>query len=139
MTRYPLGPLAALVHLSPWTTLERAGITGSHAQDFIRRGMSARVADRVAVRHGFLPYEVWPEILDAAIADLERSCAAVGCDRAFVPAPNQRFCSPSCRQRMKMRRYRSDPVRAERHRQERRRYYHECESVEARRRRERVG
>lgn len=139
--RYPFEPLEQFVNAPNMVLFaDCIGIDTRQVYRWRESGITVAQADALAVRAGALPYEIWPEMLDQAIADLERSCAAVGCEQTFVPLPNQRFCSASCRLRMKMRRYRSDPVNAERHRQERRRYYHEWESAEARRgRRERVG
>jgi hypothetical protein len=76
-------------------------------------GVSAVQADTLANRIGVDPYQLWPEILDAAIAEVERTCAADGCDETFVPpakVPGKKFCSRRCKGRENRRiRYQTDP------------------------------
>lgn len=108
--RYPVEPLARLMRMTPRSAMStfRLGRTGT---DYIDRGVTAQVADRLAHLAGFIPYEVWPEMLDDAIADLERECEAPDCTVRSMPGPRggrlRRFCSPTCGSRVRMRRYRA--------------------------------
>lgn len=60
-------------------------------------GVTERIGDRLACAAGFHPHEVWPQMLDDAIADLpDKWCPE--CDCLFIPSrPSvQRFCSKRC-------------------------------------------
>lgn len=111
--RYPVAPLAALMGSTQWMALDRLGVTGSHAQDYIRRGMSEKVADRVAIKAGLHPYVVWPEMLADDIAAAERECVAPDCPIVFVPPATGRgqkerhYCSRTCQVRTNRRRQRA--------------------------------
>lgn len=113
MTRYPLSRLLALMGGNLSEKYRTLRISGSTVQDYRRNGVSARVADSLAVRAGFDPYVVWPELLDDAIAAEERECAAPDCTVRFVPGPKagkKRFCSRTCYMRVSERlRYRANP------------------------------
>lgn len=71
MTRYPLRPLLSASGLSYDDARRRVGASGSDWARAMREGLSEAKADRWAVRLGRLAYEVWPEMVDDAIADLE--------------------------------------------------------------------
>jgi predicted sulfurtransferase len=99
----------------------------------MREGLSEAKADRWAVRLGRLAYEVWPEMVDEAIAELEQECAAPDCTERFVAPPkawNKRYCSSRCCSRESMRAFR----RTRKGREANRRYRREV--MELRRRRE---
>lgn len=71
--RYLFAPLAAAMGLSEAAAARALNISGSTEQQYRRDGMSERVADRRAVQAGLEPYLVWPEMLNTAIADVERA------------------------------------------------------------------
>ncbi len=61
-------------------------------------GVSQKMGERCAATLGLLDHEVWPELLELAIADVSRVCE--GCGSAFVPTrKDHRFCKPNCRQK----------------------------------------
>lgn len=61
-------------------------------------------ADRIAVSHGLLPYDIWPEWDD--LTGIQRRCAE--CVETFIPSdPNEIYCSHACRLASKRRRDRS--------------------------------
>jgi ribosomal protein S27AE len=92
---------------------KRLGIRGSTVVEYRDRGMSDYVAERLALKAGLHPYEVWPEMADARVQELERSCEE--CGASFVPTrAGHRYCSTRCGQRVwnrayQRRRYWSDP------------------------------
>lgn len=64
MTRYPFAPLAALMGCTEASAARRLNISGRTEQEYRREGMSEKVADRMAVRAGYHPFEVWPEMAE---------------------------------------------------------------------------
>lgn len=95
MRRYPWAPLAALIGPGAARTLNLRGSTFKEYRD---RGMSPRVADRLATAAGFHPAEVWPTWVADTLEDLGRDCRE--CGARFLPAKgHQVFCQPSCRGR----------------------------------------
>ncbi len=140
MKRYPLGPLLDLMGMSQNQACAALGLSGSTQQEYRRDGVTERVADRLAVKAGFLPYEVWPEIADDAIASVEVPCARHDCDGRFVPARcDQLRCSPRCAAIIRQRRLRARPEGAERARQSAARYRAENPDYERSRRRRRYA
>ena len=139
--RYPLEPLAAAMHLTIPAACRALRISGSTEQQYRRDGVTDKVADRLAIRAGFHPYEIWPDMADHQLADVSKPCADEKCDELYVPSTaSQRFCSPTCRKRdagrrYVRRRYRTDPEFAERRRRESRQW--RAEGGEAWRRSER--
>lgn len=135
-TRYPLEPLAQRMGLSLHKMCEELRISGSTAQDYRRRGVTEAVADRLAGRAGLVAYEIWPEMLDAAVEAVTSVCALPGCGTTFIPyRSNARYCSRTCGQRARRRAWQArkaatDPAWLERRRQERRNYYAECGDYE---------
>lgn len=96
--RYPLEPLAAAMGLSMNQACLRLGISGSTQQEYRRRGVTEKVADRLAVRAELVPYEVWPEMADHAIASIEVECARTDCATRFVPRrKGMRYCTSTCK------------------------------------------
>ena len=66
--RYPLEPLARLVGASSYTSLARElGVSGSMLSVYRTKGLTDAAADRLAVRAGWHPAEVWPEWFDDAL------------------------------------------------------------------------
>lgn len=68
--RYPFADLAAAMSQSEHQAAVRLGLSGSTEQEYRRRGMTERVADRLAVKAGLHPFEVWPEMLAQFMSDL---------------------------------------------------------------------
>lgn len=139
--RYAITPLVEAMRLEPGASVSRAlGISGSKLTDYAVLGMDERTAERLAVRAGFPAVSVWPEMLDQAIADIERECEAPDCSETFVPkfrGAHRRFCCDNCRERTRMRRtYQEDAEARERKKAAQRRYDGEVREA-ARRRAER--
>lgn len=74
--RFPFAALAAALGLSENQAIMRLSISGKSGQLYRHEGMSEKVADRMAVRAGLHPFEVWPEMANAAIEDVDRKDAA---------------------------------------------------------------
>lgn len=70
--RYPLAALVAASGLTEAQLARRVGLSGSTLKMARERGLVERSADRYAVRAGLHPFEVWPEMADEHLADLER-------------------------------------------------------------------
>lgn len=133
--RYPLGPLIAAMGLSFNQACEQLRLAGRTRKQYRDEGMSEIVADRMAAKAGLVAYEIWPEMLDHAIADVQRPCAR--CRSPFVPSrndPRYRYCSEECsklgdqdrltrKAERERARYATDPAKRAR-RQETRRAYH---------------
>lgn len=68
---YPFAPLAAIAGLTPSEAARRLGISGSTWKQYRDHGMTERVADRRAVQLGYHPHEVWPDMLEDAVAVLD--------------------------------------------------------------------
>lgn len=139
--RYPLTDLIALTGWSFSQIQDVAPCNGTEWRLRRDQGVTEYIADRLACAAGYHPHEVWPEMLDHAIADLtDRECDE--CGDLFVPSrPSiQRFCSRRCYRRHHARaterRRRATPEGAERNRALRRRYY--AENAEYERARERA-
>lgn len=82
------------------------GISGSTLTTYTVNGIDERTADRLAARAGFVAWALWPELLDDAIAEIEKTCAADGCEVTFVPPannPRKKWCSHRCKARMQQR------------------------------------
>lgn len=135
--RYPLAPLIAAMGLSWNQACEKLKLAGTTRKKYRDDGMTELVADRMAGKAGLVAYEVWPEMLDHAIAEVERPCSR--CGTPFVPSrndPRYRYCSEPCskagdRDRLDRKaererlRYHSDPAKRAR-RRDTRRAYHEA-------------
>lgn len=100
--KYPIAPLLAAMKCGQGVAARRTKTSGREWKRYLAEGVTERVADRLATRAGFVVYEIWPEILDDAIASMERECAADGCDETFLPplrVPYKVFCSRRCKTR----------------------------------------
>lgn len=126
--RYPLADLVRASGLSEAALARKVRLAGSTLKLARERGLTEAAADRYAVRAGLHPLEVWPEMVDEAY----RPCAAVGCERRFIPTRKGHvYCSRNCRDRVSERlRYHRDPAHAARKRAARRRYYQEVGQYE---------
>lgn len=122
---YDFARLAAVMGLTEPQAARALGLRGKTEQQYRRDGMSELVADRLAVKAGFVPWTIWPEWLEEA----KRTCEARGCELRFVPARStQRFCSGACRDREGVRRrYHANP---EPKKASRRAYYQEAADYE---------
>lgn len=121
--RYSLEPFLTL---TSWTYSQIQDVAACNGTEWRLRqtdGVTEYVADRIATAAGYHPHEVWPEMLDHAIADLGTQCAE--CGDPFAPTrAGHRFCSRNCQQRHNdRRRYQTDPTERERVRARRRRRY----------------
>lgn len=138
--RYPFQPLADAVGLSLHKTCDLLNVSGSTAQEYRKRGVTATVADRLAVRAGFHPSAVWETWHEDELARLSIRCEQ--CDELFIPKrKDARFCKTQCSRkwwaREKTRRWRQKPEVAERQRIARRAYYAEHGAYERQRERKR--
>lgn len=135
LRRYPLAPLLALMgEPSADKVCKSLGISGSTQKDYRTRGVTERVADRLAARLGLVAYEVWPEMLDHAIEDASKPCAH--CGDLFIPARStSTCCSRGCSLAAAQKRYRTSPKGRETHRLTRRRQYAEYGDYERARQR----
>lgn len=61
MTRYPLAPLAEAVGVDTSRLARILGLSGSTWKAYREHGMTERAADRLAVKAGFHPCEIWPD------------------------------------------------------------------------------
>lgn len=120
-----------------WQAVEALNLSGSTYQQYRDRGVTAYVAHSLADKAGVHPYEVWPDLLDAEIASLERECAATDCSERFIPplgrGRHQKFHDDGCRRREKMRRYRARDHGREVNRLAARRYRESVAEMVARR------
>lgn len=144
--RYPIAPLIEAMGLtSSETSAGRAlGLGGSTWKEYRDRGVTERVADRLAAKAGFHPSVIWPSWYDDETAALSRECAEPGCDETFLPIPThprQRFCSRACRKRSsereRQRRLYADPEFRAAKNARQRRYHEETRAYNNRRRSER--
>lgn len=70
--RYPFAPLAEVLGMSERGAAHHLGVTGSTEQRYRRDGMTMAVADRLAIRAGRHPFELWPEMADHIIETTRR-------------------------------------------------------------------
>lgn len=138
-------PLDRFLQLTGWSLNQTQTIAACNAAEWRLRnehGVTERIADRIACAAGWHPHEIWPEMLDHAIADLpDRVCVADDCDQRFVPANGkQRYCSRNCRSRWwQRRRYADDEAFRTAEIERRRRAYRQHHTYElARQRRYRM-
>lgn len=140
--RYPLEPFLQLTGWSLNRIETIAPCGGDEHRLRNERGVTERIADRIACAAGWHPHEIWPEMLDHAIADLpDRACAASDCTERFVPTNGkQRYCSRNCQSRVwQRRRYATDEAFRRSEIERRRRTYRQHHDYElARQRRYRM-
>jgi hypothetical protein len=135
--RYSLHPLADAVGVELPGLARILNVSGSTWQKYRDEGVTEKVADRAAVKCGFHPFMIWPEMADHNFDDFAKKCAADDCHETFVPhwkTPFQKWCSERCKRRIKNReRYQNDAeFRAKR--AEQRRAYYEATKESTRRR-----
>lgn len=70
--RYPFAVLAEAMGVSENQAVMRLGINGKAGQQYRAEGMTEKVADRMAVKAGLHPFEVWPEMAVVNMEEAER-------------------------------------------------------------------
>lgn len=135
--RYPFQPLLNAADLPRREVRRQLGISGTNWQDYLNRGVTTRVADRLACAIGHHPAEIWPEWIDHAIEDItvdHKDCAE--CGQPFeASSPRRRFCKPQCRKNHHSRAWKSTPEGRRRNQEARRQYYAENRRYELARQR----
>lgn len=108
--RYPLAPLIAAMRLPFDQACMQLGLSGKTRKLYRDEGMTELVADRMAARAGLPAYDVWPDMLDRAIAEA-------------AAADEERRAAQRAYQREWARRKRATPEGAEANRAARRAAY----------------
>lgn len=97
MKRYPFAALAAAMGMSEHAAADALDVRGSTEVEYRRRGVTERVADRLAVAAGFHPSVVWPDWMDDVVQAEHVKCADAHCDVRFIPRRKGHvFCSKTC-------------------------------------------
>lgn len=122
--RYPLAPFFAA---SGWTMTQVREVSPCNGDEYrvrLTRGVTERLADRLAVAADLHPGEVWPDFLSDEQVEF-RACLADDCDELFeVTQEHRRYCSSTCSSRHRRRvRYRTDPVYREQRKLDDRAHY----------------
>ena len=121
--RYPLADLVAASGLTEAALGRAVGLSGTTLKSAREIGFIERAADKYAARAGLPASSVWMDWGDDALP----TCAADGCEQTFFPYTKQAlYCSATCRQREKMRRYRSTPHGKANNQKWRKAWYAEC-------------
>lgn len=103
MARYPLQPLLDAGGLSLARAARQLGTSGSSLKRFAAEGMDRDAAERLALRAGLHPYEIFTDMLEHDLTYSDQECAAPECEERFAPRPTKRFCSKRCRWRFNRR------------------------------------
>lgn len=135
--RYSILPLIELLACSDSQVTRRLRMSGASLNRYRAEGVSEQQAEALALRAGFHPFNVWPELTAARCESMERECAAPDCDVRFVRAFQSRriWCHPRCKWRTDARKRRATPDGAAANRERRRRYYAENSDYERARQR----
>jgi hypothetical protein len=108
--RYPLEPL---LKLTGWTLRGRVREIAPYGSGEYRLrrdvGVTANVADRLAIAAGYHPCEIWPSWTSDCPLPVYECCKE--CEAEFLPTrPGHIYCHPNCSARARKRRaYHSDP------------------------------
>jgi hypothetical protein len=135
--RYSLDPLFEAMRMTPHAACLWLGCSGSTELEYRSRGVTDRVADRLAVKAGFHPFEIWPELADHRHVEIQKACAE--CGALFTPyrAAKDVFCGRACadrfHQRKRLTRKRNDPAFRAEERERARRYRASVKELRARR------
>jgi endogenous inhibitor of DNA gyrase (YacG/DUF329 family) len=135
--RYPLGPLLKLTGWSMRDVRGMASCSGPEYRIRIERGVTALVADRLAIAAGLHPAEIWTTWFDdAPPAPPAPSSTCEEC-RGEYETTNalRRFCSDKCQKANYQRRYRTRPEVQQKNRERRNAFYWECRDYELARQR----
>lgn len=111
MRRYPIEPLLELSRL-PYSRI--VGRVNSEAWNAMRTtGLTPYMADKLAVKCGFHPSQVWPSWEADEFAELSAPCGE--CGEQFIPRRKGHvYCAKTCGDRARKRRqYHSDPAHRE--------------------------
>jgi hypothetical protein len=125
VNRYPLQPLLAALGCDERSVKARLGLDHRQVARYATDGLTEARAEQLAAMAGLLAIEVWPEMIDDAIAELP---ACDRCGERYVPVRKaQRWCSARCRNynaqaAHQRRRWAADPEWAEAQRERVRRY-----------------
>lgn len=111
---YRLADLVEAMRLEEGASVSRAlGISGTKLTQYAVNGLDLDTAERLCERVGFLVYEVFPQVMSDAIAELERECESPDCSTRFIlkwRGAHRRYCSDNCRDRTNSRkRYQTIP------------------------------
>jgi lambda repressor-like predicted transcriptional regulator len=135
--RYPLEPF---FKLTGWTMRQvsiASGTSHPNATEYrarVERGVTALVADRLAIKAGLHPAEIWPTWWDDTPPSPGKPCEECGTE--FQPTrAGHRYCRKTCSQVAAQRRRRQTPEGRELTRANRRRFYAQTAEYERRRRR----
>jgi hypothetical protein len=102
--RYPIEPLCVAMCMTPNTAMIRLGVSGSTQQKYREEGVNDKTAELLALRAGFHPFEIWPELAEDRLAAMHVKCEDCGAE--FLPTrKGHRFCSNRCNQRKWQRDY----------------------------------
>lgn len=95
-SRYPVNRLAAVLGMTEHAALAWLGITGTEQQEYRRRGLTDYQADRLAVKAGYHPAVIWPELAEDRIRRYVRWCQ--WCTEPFLACDSGRrhYCSTPC-------------------------------------------
>lgn len=81
---WPVAPLLDLPGVDTRRVCRVLHISGSTYRQIVERGMSTWQADRAAIRLGVMPWDVWPEWIDAGLGPLDHDYLASGWRRAWL-------------------------------------------------------
>lgn len=85
MTRYPLEPLMEAMRCPSVHALgQQLNIAGSTLQLYRDSGLTARVADRLAIAAGLHPAMVWPSWIDDGLSVVDRLFIEGGWRQAWL-------------------------------------------------------
>lgn len=110
--RWPLDPVLDYVKPDSLAEFSRVyDIDNGELHRWKRDGMTRHTAERLCDALRAHPLWFWPEFYDADVEALHVECEASDCTVRFIPSKPgvQRFCTPRCRRRERMRRYRATP------------------------------
>lgn len=130
---YPLEPLLAKMGNPTAGPASRAlGISGDSFKRYQANGLTEDQADRLAVRAGFHPLEVWDDWDTAVEYVPDAICpeCGEGFDRGVW---NQVYCSKRCKDRVNARRWYADDEFRQRKVEANRAYRREVREIRARR------
>lgn len=83
--RYPLDTLREAMGSPSWNGLGRAlGISGATLYEYRERGLTALVADRLAIKAGLHPAMVWPSWVDDGLTVVDRQFIETGWRTAWL-------------------------------------------------------
>ena len=103
-TRYPLAPLLRAARLTQREACDQWAISGAMWGHYSLHGLSDDQAERLAIRAGFHPFTIWPQMRDDRIDNEKSVCR---CGAKFWPKPDRAFqehCTPACSRRFEVER-----------------------------------